>query len=150
MRKIWIVVAILLAGYAFFSGQQWPTFNEKQPPVLEHSTVDSDALIAKAFANHQNNWQVSGQGVVLKLLPDDNKGSRHQKFILKLSSGQTLLIAHNIDLAPRINELRAGDSVEFFGEYEWSERGGVIHWTHRDPSGSHVGGWLLHQGKKYQ
>lgn len=70
--------------------------------------------------------------------------------ILKLSSGQTLLVAHNIDLAPRINSLREGDSVEFFGEYEWSDRGGVIHWTHRDPNGSHVGGWLQHQGKRYQ
>jgi hypothetical protein len=86
----------------------------------------------------------------MKLLPDDNIGSRHQKFIIKLSSGQTLLMAHNIDLAHRIGSLREGDSVQFYGEYEWNNKGGVIHWTHRDPSGSHVAGWLQHQGKRYE
>ena len=88
--------------------------------------------------------------MVIKILPDDLKGSRHQRFILRHSSGQTILIAHNIDLAPRIDGLRTGDTVAFFGEYEWNPTGGVIHWTHRDPDGSHVGGWLKHRGKTYQ
>ena len=80
----------------------------------------------------------------------DNKGSRHQKFILKLSSGQTILIAHNIDLAPRIKTIAQGDTVQFYGEYEYSSKGGVVHWTHRDPNNRHVHGWLKHQGTLYQ
>jgi hypothetical protein len=112
--------------------------------------IDSDATIAEAFSQHKNNVQVAGAGTVKKLLPQDNKGSRHQKFIIKLASGQTLLIAHNIDLAPGINSLREGDAVSFFGEYEWSPQGGVIHWTHRDPKGHHIDGWLKHRGQIYQ
>ena len=87
---------------------------------------------------------------MVKVLPDDNEGSRHQKFILELASGQTILIAHNIDLAPRIPDLRDGESVSFYGEYEWNERGGVVHWTHHDPQGRHVDGWLKHDGKTFQ
>ncbi|MGZ4955632.1 MAG: DUF3465 domain-containing protein [Methylobacter sp.] len=52
--------------------------------------------------------------------------------------------------APRINSLREGDSIQFYGEYEWNNKGGVVHWTHRDPNGSHQAGWLQHQGKRYQ
>ncbi|MCQ8888523.1 DUF3465 domain-containing protein [Pseudoalteromonas carrageenovora] len=26
----------------------------------------------------------------------------------------------------------------------------VVHWTHKDPNGYHVGGWLKHKGKIYQ
>ncbi|MBW2208308.1 MAG: DUF3465 domain-containing protein [Deltaproteobacteria bacterium] len=81
---------------------------------------------------------------------NDNQGSRHQRFILRLSSGQTLLVAHNIDLAPKISTLQKGDVVQFFGEYEWNSRGGVIHWTHHDPGGQHVAGWLKHNGRKYE
>jgi hypothetical protein len=62
----------------------------------------------------------------------DNQGSRHQRFILKLNSSQTLLIAYNIDLAPKIKNLKVGDHVNFYGEYEWNSKGGVIHWTHHD------------------
>ncbi len=94
--------------------------------------------------------QVQGTGMVLRVLSDDNDGSRHQRFILELSSGQTLLIAHNIDLAPRIPSLSSGDTVSFYGQYESNPQGGVIHWTHRDPQGRHTAGWLEHNGRRYQ
>ena len=89
-------------------------------------------------------------GIVIRILSDDTQGSQHQRFILKLASGKTLLIAHNIDLAPRINSLREGDSVEFYGEYEWNSKGGVLHWTHHDPRGRHENGWLKHDSSTYQ
>lgn len=94
--------------------------------------------------------QVNGSGTVVRVLSDDNDGSRHQRFILELGSGRTVLIAHNIDLAPRVLSLSQGDTVSFFGQFETNDRGGVIHWTHRDPQGSHVDGWLEHRGKRYQ
>jgi hypothetical protein len=87
---------------------------------------------------------------VERVLSDDREGSRHQRFILRLNSGQTLLVAHNIDLAPRVDGLSKGDRVELYGEYEWNERGGVVHWTHRDPRGNHPHGWISHRGKRYQ
>lgn len=150
MKKLLLVAAVLFAGYLFINSQYSSTLSETPSSISEQSTTNSDVIIANAFSNHESNLQVSGQGIVTRLLPDDNDGSRHQKFIVKLSSGQTLLIAHNIDLAPRISSIREGDSVQFYGEYEWNEKGGVLHWTHRDPDGSHVAGWLQHQGQKYQ
>jgi len=94
--------------------------------------------------------QARGSGIVVRVLPDDNDGSRHQRFILQLASGRTLLIAHNIDLAPRIDTVREGDIVEFFGEFQSNPQGGVIHWTHHDPQGRHPDGWLRHKGRIYQ
>lgn len=150
MKKLLLVAVALFAGYSFINSQPGSALNESQSPISGQSTGKSDVIIANAFSNHESNLQVSGQGIVSRLLPDDNSGSRHQKFIIELPSGQTLLISHNIDLASRINALREGDSVQFYGEYEWNEKGGVIHWTHRDPNGSHVAGWLQHQGQRYQ
>lgn len=89
-------------------------------------------------------------GTVSKMLPDDNDGSRHQRFLVRLPSGHTVLIAHNIDIAPRVNSLREGDQVTFFGQYEWNDKGGVVHWTHHDPQGRYSGGYLLHNGMTYQ
>jgi len=100
--------------------------------------------------NHTSNQIIYQQGVVWKLLQDDNEGSRHQKFIVKLANEQTLLISHNIDLAPRISNLQNNDSITFKGEYEWNRKGGVVHWTHKDPKGKHEGGFLLHKGMKYE
>ena len=119
-----------------------PGFNASSPGT-------SDA-IEIAYNNRQSDVQVQGQGVVSRVLPDDRDGSRHQRFILELDSGQALLIAHNIDLAPRISGLNKGDTVAFYGEYEWNSKGGVIHWTHNDPNGRHVDGWLKHRGRTYQ
>jgi Protein of unknown function (DUF3465) len=113
------------------------------------SVVDDDP-IGRAFASRASDIQVEGEGTVMRLLADDLDGSRHQRFLVQLASGQTLLIAHNIDVAPRIDGLKVGDSVSFNGEYVWNEKGGVIHWTHHDPRGRHVAGWVKLNGKKFQ
>lgn len=118
--------------------------------TVSNTAISIDSAIASAFNEHRNGVQVAGEGVVSKVLSDDNDGSRHQRFILRLSTGQTLLVAHNIDLAPRIASLREGDTVAFNGVYEWNAKGGVIHWTHLDPGGRHEAGWLKHAGQTYQ
>ncbi|KQA97585.1 DUF3465 domain-containing protein [Vibrio metoecus] len=114
------------------------------------SLYANDTVLQQAYQSQQSDIQVQGFGQLVKVLPDDNDGSRHQKFILKLNSGQTLLVAHNIDLAPRIPNLKVGDSVEFYGEYEWNKKGGVLHWTHKDPQNRHAHGWLKHNGQVYE
>ena len=109
-----------------------------------------DSAIARAFASRTSDIQVEGEGTVIRLLPDDLNGARHQRFIVELASGQTLLFAHNIDIAPRINGLEVGDNVRFSGEYVWNAKGGVVHWTHHDPQGRHAAGWVIHNGKTYK
>jgi len=150
MKKLLLITMAIFVGYLLFISLSRSIINQTPPSNSEQRTGKPNAIIANAFSNHHSDLQVSGQGVVTRLLPDDNSGSRHQKFIVALSPDQTLLIAHNIDIAPRIDSLRKGDIVQFYGEYEWNERGGVLHWTHRDPNGSHVAGWLEHQGQRYQ
>jgi hypothetical protein len=113
--------------------------------------VQSDnAAIIQAFKSKKSNVFVEGSGVVKKLLADDNKGSRHQKFLVTISDEQTLLFAHNIDLAPRLDALALGDVVTFRGEYVYNPKGGVMHWTHKDPDGNKQGGWIKHSGKTYE
>ena len=114
------------------------------------AATSGDAVLAKAFADHADGLEVQGQGTVQKLLSDDVSGERHQRFIVELASGQTLLIAHNIDVAHRVPGLQVGDTVAFKGEYVWNAQGGLVHWTHRDPSGGHAAGWIRYQGKTYQ
>ena len=144
MKKWLIIVVLGLVLYGLY--ERNPNFIKS---FTEQSTA-SDRLLKTAYENRQSNLQVGGSGVVVKILPDDLQGSRHQRFILRLSSGQTILISHNIDLAHRVDSLREGDSVEFFGEYAWNSKGGVVHWTHHDPDGLHEGGWLKHKGSTYQ
>ena len=84
------------------------------------------------------------------LLPDGVEGSRHQRFIVRMASGHTVLVVHNIDLAPRVSGLREGDRVSIKGEYEWNDRGGIIHWTHKDPRSAHEDGWIDHNNVRYE
>jgi hypothetical protein len=135
-----VVVAALSTGCAKHAVTTSPT----------GSSTSGDQATANAFSAQQSGVQVTGAGVVTRVLPDDNEGDRHQRFILRLASGQTLLVAHNVDIAPRLPNVAPGDSVAFCGEYVWNSEGGLIHWTHHDPSGQHVAGWLKFGGMIYQ
>ena len=144
MKKFFPAIILMVAILAFLHYSGGSFF---EAPFTEPRSVDA---LSDAFQKRLSDIQVEGQGVVVKILPDDRKGSKHQRFILELDAGQTLLVAHNIDLAPRISSLKNGDQVSFFGEYEWNAQGGVLHWTHHDPQGRHIDGWLEHKGVRYR
>jgi len=149
MKKL-VLIGLVLAAVYFGSREGGFVPTSREAGSVTAAATSDDQTPAAAFENRRSNVQVQGSGNVVKLLSDDNDGSRHQRFILRLASGQTVLIAHNIDLANRVAALSTGDLVEFYGEYEWNEKGGVIHWTHRDPRHGHVDGWIKHNGHTYQ
>lgn len=119
--------------------------------------IDEAKAVAAAHDAQRSKVWVTVKGEVIKTLRDDTKGSQHQRFLIRLSQGPTLLIAHNIDLAQKV-PLQKGDTVWVRGRYEWNNKGGVLHWTHHDPKlgrkdGPKDGpkeGWIDHQGKRYE
>jgi len=151
-RVMKIIVMALILGCLLASCRKDAPQSQQTdaPSVSEHNDFTDLQILKKAFTTRQNNLQVKQHGEIIRILSDDTAGSQHQRCIVKLSSGQTLLIAHNIDLAPRVPNLRMGEPLTFYGEYEWNEQGGVVHWTHQDPDGRHLDGWLKYQGKIYQ
>lgn len=153
MRNIKTLTSVVtLVIVAVLGGRESGLFDQataEAPSISRNAVAESNDALRTAYQNRVSDRQVVGSGRVAKVLADDNKGSRHQRFLLRTDSGQTVLVAHNIDLASRIDGLQVGDEVEFNGEYEWNEKGGVIHWTHRDPRGRHEAGWLRHMGRTY-
>ena len=147
------ILGVVWVANEYNSGNQTNSVSRSASPSSTSTSKterNSQGDIANAFKNKQSDLIVTENGKVIKVLPDDTKGSRHQRILVKVSSGKTVLIAHNIDLAPRLNTLKAGDTIRFKGEYEWNEKGGVVHWTHHDPAKRHVGGWIEFNGQRYE
>ena len=156
MRKVFAFVGLLGVVYAL--AWQHGVF-DLAPGSLTRSGVAAgpqsahgcnETVLSTAYRSRRSHVEVCGHGVIAKVLRDDTQGARHQRFIVRLPGGQTLLVAYNLDLAPRIDGLRAGAPIEFAGEYEWNGQGGVVHWTHRDPGGRHSPGWIRYGGREYQ
>ncbi|QEO09004.1 DUF3465 domain-containing protein [Protaetiibacter larvae] len=143
---IGLVAAIVVAVGAFALVPALAPAPDRAPAA---TAADDDGALQHAHDSQESNVQVHGTGTVERVLTDDVEGDRHQRFILRLPIGFTVLVAHNIDVAPRLDGIAVGDTVEFFGEYEWSEEGGTVHWTHRDPAGVHEDGWLKWDGSVF-
>jgi len=110
---------------------------------------DNSAIVAD-FRDHRSNVEVTAEGTVARLLTDQTSSTgTHERFIVKLSSGDiTVEIEHNVSIGARV-PVAEGDHVTIHGEYVWNAQGGLIHFTHHDPQGTHEGGYIEDNGKTY-
>jgi hypothetical protein len=145
------MLAVLVLGAVAYWGRDLVVPHDGVPGASPRGSVleSGDQRVERLFESKRSGEMVEVAGQVQTVLADDNEGSRHQRFIMRLPTGRTLLVAHNIDLAPRV-PLRKGDRLRVFGEYEWNERGGLLHWTHHDPDGGHAEGWIDFDGTRYR
>lgn len=147
-RLVLLAFAVALAWWG--AGEHGTTLRPAPADSSGAAAAGGADQIASAYAARRSDVPVEGSGVISRLLPDDSHGSRHQRFLLRTASGPTVLVAHNLDLAPRIAGLAVGAPLRFKGEYEWNDKGGVLHWTHRAPRGGHADGWIEYQGHRYE
>lgn len=152
LRKLAALAAVFVAVLLWSQRERPPEgLNLALPPVAGAVPAPVPASVRqRTFSQSDTGRMVQVSGEVERTLADDRDGSRHQRFIIRLPSGQTLLVSHNIDLAPRLDGLSRGDSLRLYGQYEWNDRGGVVHWTHHDPDGDHPGGYIEWRGRRYE
>ena len=148
-RLVWGLGLVFLVAIVHHYWSDAPDETGPDSAAPTTATESGAEVVARAFREKTSGLVVEASGTVVRILADDTKGSRHQRFLLRLEDGQTLLFAHNIDLAPRV-PVSTGDTIRFRGQYEWNDRGGVIHWTHGDPGGRRPGGWIRHQDRTYE
>ena len=139
---LFVAIIALILGAALYLQYTEPEWPPEELPAASGEVEDLyDRGVSGVF--------VEFYATVDRLLADDNEGSRHQRFIVELKSGHTVLVSHNIDLAVRV-PIREGTEIAIRGEYEWNDRGGVVHWTHHDPRGRIEGGWIDVAGKRFR
>jgi Protein of unknown function (DUF3465) len=110
-----------------------------------------NAAVCSAYQSGRSHAEVVAGGTVTRVLgTKPGVSSAHEGFLMRLNSNcdVTIRVEANVDFTGQF-PLQTGDAVVVKGEYEYYARGGVIHWTHRDPRGRHEGGYIQTGGKTY-
>ena len=111
-------------------------------------SIDQSQLL-QAQAARARKVELMFSARVKKILPDDTKGLPHQRLLLDVENGSTVLLAHDIKYAPKV-PVQVGDVIVVKGEYVWNRKGGVVHWTHRSDTPRHEGGYIEFSGQRYE
>lgn len=91
--------------------------------------------------------EVVASGKVAQLLGTfSSPTGQHEGFTIH-SKSMTIRIEDNVSITGPI-PLTKGEPVTLQGVYECND--GVIHWTHHDPRGRHMGGYIQAGGKIYR
>jgi len=157
LKRLLSILLIVFAGCAPTAAppKQSSKPRQESPSLALPKLVQSDATfpeLERAHREHHTLSWVDGGGTITRILRDDKKRPRHQRFVVKIGSGAnafTVLVAHNIDLAPRV-PIKKGEEITFHGEYIWNEQGGTVHWTHEDPKHEKEGGWIRYKDRVYE
>lgn len=121
--------------------------NSGSSQAVDNSTNDSD-IVRAVNDQRRVNFVEGGGMVVTKVLPDDNNGLKHQKWVVRLSNGKTMQAVYNSDMCPRV-PVKVGDVVAMGGMFLWTNTGALLHWLHHDPRGNRPDGYVFVNGKYY-
>ena len=104
--------------------------------------------VEEAFEKKISDVPLTIEGKVAEILADDSDETPHQRFIVQIHGGHTVLVSHNLERAYRV-PVKIGDAIEVHGNYKWNKYGGLIHKTHHDDRGVHEDGWINFAGLKH-
>lgn len=93
---------------------------------------------------------VESVGRIVKILDDQITPYPAQVILIRLSSGQKLIIKHDINLGSALPTLKKAEALQFKGIYKWNDRGGMILSTHKNNDFPKHSGWLKYDDKIYQ
>ena len=144
VRRKWFFVYLFISGVLFLS-VGFPSRG------LSESKQETQSSVKEAYLKQYSDIFLKAEGEVAKILRDDTKGTPHQRFIIITQEGQTILIVHNLNLAPRV-PVKHGLKLRVYGEYEWNPKGGVIHKTHESRRKGDPHGWIeiFETGERFQ
>jgi hypothetical protein len=127
-------------------GQFIQEFNYSSNDPVE---VKDDSDLVRAVNDRKNVFFVqAGQVQVIQILPDDNKGLKHQRWYVQLSNGSKVFAVYNTDVTARV-PLQVGQVMSLGGEFKWTQDGALIHWLHEDPKNRRPDGYVEINGKKF-
>jgi len=111
--------------------------------------IPDDSDLIRAVRDQRDVHFIQAGGVrVIRLLPDDSRGRRHQKWLIRLSNGSTVFCVYNIDFADYI-PLKVNDLIDLGGEFLWAQKGPLLHWLHVDPKRKRPDGFVDLDGVRY-
>lgn len=147
-----VILAIIVAAFTIL---RW--FRGRSAPASTRSPASTQpGTIARLFREQRSDTWVETRGVVERLLPDDRDtydgSDTHQRLILRTDDGINILVAHNTCTSDRV-PAKPGDRLTLRGEYEWTEKGGTLHFTHKPKFATRDAtraGWIDHAGRRYE
>ncbi len=128
------------------------TAAQKQNSAIKATKQDLNYEVLNAIKNSKElPFVIIKEAKVVKLLRNDNKGAKHQRWIIQIQEGITITVVYNLDLALKV-PLSAGDTIELAGELVFGDRykDPILHWTHADPNKRRTDGYVLLNGKRYE
>lgn len=154
------IMALVLVGGSFqATASDYIEYGRRQGGREEQNSHDrgnegsqgdeDDSEIVRAVVNRRRVDFVEGRGmVVIRTLADDNNGLRHQKWVVQLSNGSSMMAVYNLDMCERV-ALKVGDHVAMGGQFVWTNQGALLHWLHYDPRKTRPDGYVEVNGKVY-
>ncbi len=113
--------------------------------------VEHFSQALEACSRGARSVEIRERGVVTRVLGTRlSESGHHEGFLFALPMRGTrtqLRVEDNVDITGPI-PLHRGQRIELQGQLECNDL--VIHWTHRDPRGQHIAGYISVNGHVYQ